>query len=113
MSKLRHELDGAVIRDETWAALKPIDAFGNPMLKRMGSHPFVAVAVQAGVRTREVPEKFWAYATDLHNHLQAVVDCQCGHTVVVDLIELKACPGCQRWFFFSHPAVFALNTPAP
>ena len=114
MSK-RHSvaLDNAVIADETWAALMPTDGMGNPVPKRTGAHPFVAVAMRAGVRTRTVPEEFWAYATDLQNHLQAVIECQCGHTVIVELVSLKACPGCERWFMFSYPDVFALNTPAP
>jgi hypothetical protein len=102
-----------VIRDETWAAFKPVDGLGRPMVKRMGAHPFVAVAIQAGVPTRTVPKDFWAEATDLQNHPQAAIDCRCGQTVIAELAELRPCPGCQRWFFYSWPDVFALNSPSP
>lgn len=110
---MRVSVDSAVVRDETMAALKPTDAFGNPMPKRMGAHPFVSVAVQAGVPTRKVPKTYWRDATDLENHLQAVVDCRCGQTVIVELAtDVKPCPGCDRWFFYSGPDLFVLNTPS-
>jgi hypothetical protein len=115
MSK-RHStaLDNCVIRDETMAALKPADAYGNPLPKRMGAHPFVGLAIQAGVPSRTVPEEFWGHATDLENHAQAVVHCPCGEVVIVELaVNLRPCPGCQRWFFYSGPDVLVLNTPSP
>jgi hypothetical protein len=102
------------IRPETMAALAPVGAFGVPLLKRMGPYPFLAVAIKAGIPTRVVPEDYWRDATDLENHAQAVIDCPCGQLVIVELArDLKPCPGCKRWFFYSGPAVFALNTSSP
>lgn len=94
-------------------ALKPMDTSGGPLPKRLGPFPVLGVAVRAGLPMRPVPPEYWRPATDLANHLQAVIDCQCGQSVIAELIELKPCPGCSRWFFFTGPDVLALNTPSP
>ena len=111
---MRLLLDNCAIRAETMAALKPMDIFGNPVPRRMGGHAFVALAARAGVPMRAVPEEYWRHATDLENHAQAVIDCPCGQLVIVELArDLKPCPGCKRWFFYSGPDVFALHTSSP
>jgi len=95
------------------AALKPMDAFANPMPRRLGAHTFAAVAIRAGVPMRAVPEEYWCHATDLENHAQAVVDCHCGQLVIVELAELKPCSNCERWFLYAGPDLLALNSPSP
>ena len=113
MSRLPFDFEDSAVRDEVMAAMKPTDAFGRSLPKRMGATPFVELAIRSGVPTRMVPEEYWAPATDLENHLQAVISCPCGQTVIVELAwDLAPCPGCERWFYFSGE-VFVLNTPSP
>jgi hypothetical protein len=104
--------DGIVPAD-VYAVLNPTDVWGDPVPKRMGPFPFLAVAIRAGVPTRTVPEEYWASATDLENHPQASIDCRCGESVVIGLLVMEPCSGCERWFFFSGTEVLALNTPSP
>jgi hypothetical protein len=100
------------MRPETYEALKPVDVRGEQMPGRIGLHKLLGVAMQGGVPSRWVPDEYWRQASDLNRHALAVVDCTCGQTVIVELaVELRPCPGCQRWFFYAGPDVLALNTP--
>lgn len=101
----------ALVKPSVREELRPFADRNRP--RRHGAFSLVETFVRGGCPCKVVPENFWTQDVDDQGHPVAVVACPCGEEPRPGLGTYPAECRCQRWFFYTGTAVFALNSPRP